>query len=67
MEEFIALKEVARLTGYHPETLRQFVRAGKLKAYRRRTKRKRAQLKFRLSDIEYFMQVEGSKSEKRKK
>ena len=65
MEKFIALKEVSELIGYHPETIRQFVRAGKLKAYRRPTKGKRSQLKFRISDIEYFMQVENPKGEKR--
>lgn len=66
MKKLIKVKDVAKLTGYHEETIRQFVRAGKLKAYRRPTKGKRTALRFRFLDIENFMQIKKSRIEKRR-
>ena len=70
MERFLTIKEVSELIRYRTDTIRMFVRAGKLKAYGRRAKQ--SELRFKVSDVESFMEekvpaVRKKKVEKRKK
>lgn len=53
----MTIKEVAELIRYKEDTVRIFVRSGQLRAYRRRSKQ--SELRFKISDIEAFM--EGKK------
>lgn len=64
MEKFMTIKEVAEWTRYHQDTIRIFVRAGQLKAYRR--KAKQSELRFKASDIEAFMDGKGPAAKKKK-
>ncbi len=70
MEKFMTINEVAELIRYRKDTIRMFVRAGKLKAYRRQAKQ--SELRFKISDVEAFMEGKGPAArkiriEKRKK
>ena len=70
MEKFLTIKEVSELIRYRKDTIRMFVRSGKLKAYGRRAKQ--SELRFKVSDIEAFMEervpaARNKKVEKRKK
>lgn len=64
MEKFMTINEVAELIRYRKDTIRMFVRAGKLKAYRRRAKQ--SELRFKLSDIETFMEENTLKAKKKR-
>ena len=54
MRKFFSIKEVADMTGYSEEGIRQFVRAGKLIAYRHS---KNSAFRFQFSDIEAFIKT----------
>lgn len=64
MEKFLKIKEVAELIRYHEDTIRIFVRSGQLKAYRRQAKQ--SELRFKLSDIEAFMEGKTPAARKRR-
>ncbi|MBA7641520.1 hypothetical protein ES703_49204 [subsurface metagenome] len=64
MEKFMTIREVAELIRYQEDTIRLFVRSGQLKAYRR--KAKQSELRFKISDIEAFMDGKTSATKKKK-
>ena len=62
MAKFLTSREVAELTGYNIESIRQLVRTGKLKARRRSNK---FNYRFNFSDVEAF--IRGKKGTAKKK
>ena len=64
MEEYMTIKDVSKLIKYHEATIRIFVRSGQLKAYRRRAKQ--SELRFKLADIEAFMEGKTRLARKKK-
>ena len=64
MEKYMTIKEVAELIRYHEDTVRIFVRSGQLKAYRRRSKQ--SELRFKLVDVEAFMEGKTRIARKKK-
>ena len=61
-EDFIKIKEVSKITGYSIFAIRQFANKGKLKVYRTSAF---ADMRFKRSDIEQFMQSGSSARTKR--
>jgi len=64
MEGYMTIKEVAKLIRYHEDTIRIFVRSGQLKAYRRRAKQ--SELRFKIADVEAFMEGKTRITRKKK-
>jgi len=64
MERLIKIKEASMLTGYSPAGLRLFVKKGRLKVYRTSPK---SDLRFKISDLERFLQSGSNKKRPAKK
>lgn len=62
MAKILTSREVAELTGYSMDSIREFVRSGKLKA---RPRSKKFHYRFNFSDVEAFMK--GKKRSAKKK
>ena len=62
MGKILTSREAAELTGYNIETIREFVRSGKLKA---RPRSKKFHYRFNFSDVEDF--IRGKKRSAKKK
>jgi excisionase family DNA binding protein len=60
--KFLTTKDVEELTGYSQGTISNFVRTGKLKAYRRSNK---CPYRFTISDLEVFIKAQKKANKKR--